>query len=113
MNKKSNTEIEIIKNTTKFNMADISGSDLSGCNYYKGIALSFKEKQKKDHELEAYLRESMRKYCKRPVEDWAAHFDLSNNNTSSSEATEDCNEYVPRKKPTGNCIFDSLNSMLC
>jgi hypothetical protein len=92
-------------------MTDISNSDISGC-YYKGVALDFKAKQKEDRELEAYLRESMKKYCERPFEDWSDRFDLSNNSTS--DYTEDCYyEEMPPEKTTGNCILDLVNSLCC
>jgi hypothetical protein len=36
---------------------------MSNRNYYKGISLNFKEKQKEEYELEAYFRESMKSCC--------------------------------------------------
>jgi hypothetical protein len=92
-------------------MTDISNSDTSRC-YYKGISLDFKAKQKHERELEAYLRETMKKYCKRPFEDWSDHFDLSNN--SSSDYTEDYYyEDIPQERGTGNYILDLVNSLCC
>jgi hypothetical protein len=67
---------------------------MSNRNYYKGISLDFKAKQKKDCELEAYIRESMKKCCYPK--------------TVISEYTDDDYYDISASNSCNDCILNSL-----